>query len=331
MPSANEFQAQCNLVLIMGSPRSGTTWLAKIFDSHRSVIYLHEPDSVIVERKLPFVPEIEEVPFYTDQAREYMEKLKRVRALKSAGSLPMFMKDYRHASLEYVRRALIMAARVFETPLAKLRVFPHIVIPDLISRNCTGHFCLVIKSVNSLARTYLFSRADPAAKIIHIIRHPCAYVASSLRGAKLNMMSPSAFVNIQSRMSQAHKHKLTKERLSEMSLEEQLSSLWMLQNEKVMEELRGNPNYRVLVYEDLCGDPVKQATALLEFAGLAWDAQSSEFLLKSEKYTGEQERYFQVIRNPLKAAYKWESELTSEQKTKISSTVRDSLPGKLYY
>ena len=31
-------------ILLVGLPRSGTTWVGKIFDSHPSTLYLHEPD-----------------------------------------------------------------------------------------------------------------------------------------------------------------------------------------------------------------------------------------------------------------------------------------------
>ena len=34
-------------ILILGAPRSGTTWLAKIIDSHPDVLYRHEPDAAI--------------------------------------------------------------------------------------------------------------------------------------------------------------------------------------------------------------------------------------------------------------------------------------------
>jgi Sulfotransferase family len=33
------------LILVLGAPRSGTTWLGKIFDSHPDVLYRHEPES----------------------------------------------------------------------------------------------------------------------------------------------------------------------------------------------------------------------------------------------------------------------------------------------
>ena len=35
-------------VMLVGSPRSGTTWMAKIIDSHPQVLYRHEPDSTLV-------------------------------------------------------------------------------------------------------------------------------------------------------------------------------------------------------------------------------------------------------------------------------------------
>ena len=35
------------LSLLFGMPRSGTTWVAKILDSHPHADYRHEPDSLI--------------------------------------------------------------------------------------------------------------------------------------------------------------------------------------------------------------------------------------------------------------------------------------------
>ena len=43
-------------VLIFGMPRSGTTWLGKLFDSHPSTLYRHEPDSWRMLEDVPLFP-----------------------------------------------------------------------------------------------------------------------------------------------------------------------------------------------------------------------------------------------------------------------------------
>jgi len=43
------------IILVFGMPRSGTTWLGKIFDSHMDLIYLHEPDSEIKLKGIPLL------------------------------------------------------------------------------------------------------------------------------------------------------------------------------------------------------------------------------------------------------------------------------------
>ena len=56
-------------IVILGAPRSGTTWLAKIFDSHPQVTYLHEPDTVIRHASLPRVYRDSEIPRYFAELR----------------------------------------------------------------------------------------------------------------------------------------------------------------------------------------------------------------------------------------------------------------------
>ena len=45
------------VTLVFGLPRSGTTWLGKIFDSHPMTLYRHEPDSVERISGVPLLPD----------------------------------------------------------------------------------------------------------------------------------------------------------------------------------------------------------------------------------------------------------------------------------
>jgi Sulfotransferase family len=319
------------LVLIMGSPRSGTTWLAKIFDSDRNVLYRHEPDSILKSPGLPFVPELEEIGGHLEQARAYLDAQRHLRAIKSSGSLPMFDKAYRGQVAERGRRLLASSTKLLEAGARRLNLRAHITIPDWIDDPRGVPPLTVLKSVDSLTRTRLFAEAVPEAKIIHIIRHPCAFVASELRGESLKVMQPDAFLSTQVKMRQAQRRGWDMDFLQQLSREQQLASLWMLQNEKVMEEMSGHTNYRVIVYEDLCRSPLPSTRALFEFCGLELGPQTEAFIDLSLNYRGgRSERYFQIVRDPMKAAFKWRDELLPAQIDAIMTLVGDSLPGALY-
>lgn len=319
------------LVLLLGSPRSGTSWLAKIFDSHSRVIYRHEPDSVLKSPGLPFVPELAEQEQWRDQAASYLSALQEERGSKSAGSLPMFRKEFRGALPEYARRFYSNSVKVIEALAGKVGLSIAPQIPDWISPVKKEKAVYVIKSVDSLTRTGLFARAVPSAKVVHIIRHPCAFVASEIRGEKLSVMQIDTFLPSQVKMSQAIARGMDITVLSAMSREQQLASLWMLQNEKVMQEMASNPNYRAVVYEDLCKSPEETAMELFAFCGLEWDKQTADFISLSTEYKGsDNERYFQVVRDPLKAANKWRKELSADQIKAILEVVSDSQPGRLF-
>ena len=64
-------------ILVLGYPRSGTTWLAKIFDSHPDILYRHEPDELSPARP-DMAPNV--------QIRTWL----RQRGLRSAAKRPRF-------------------------------------------------------------------------------------------------------------------------------------------------------------------------------------------------------------------------------------------------
>ena len=318
-----------SLVMLMGSPRSGTTWLAKIIDSHPAVLYRHEPDSINVNPEIPFVPEAAEVDRHMAACRDYLQLLVGERASKSSGSQPMFSKDFRGPVSEAFRRLLILGVKGGERiPLAG-SLLSGIQVPDLITGQAAPR--TFIKSVSSLCRSYMFSLADPQARFIHIIRHPCAYVASTVRGKKLGLLSDDPYIETLAAMSQASSYGLTLEKLLSLSREEQLAARWMLQNEKVMQEMSGLEGYQQVIYEALCARPLEVAETLLAFMGLEMNDQTRSFIEQSSGGKSGEVRYFDVTRDSAAAASSWMSELDNEQISSIRQLVSPSKAGGLYF
>ena len=320
-----------NTIFVVGSPRSGTTWLGKLFDSHPDIVYCHEPDSVLVNTDIPFVVNRDDVDPNIPLAASYLNLLRHTRTVKSSGSRPMFRKNYRNAPRELAFRASMYLLKSLEQIVGHIEPIRSLAVPDLCPRKHRAGHIYVIKSVNSLCRTYLFSRAEQRLKILHIIRHPCGYVASLLRGIQLGKMSSEAvYEEALSRMQEAAQRGLTLERLKSMSFEERLACRWMLHNEKVLNEMQDNPNYKIVLYEELCQHPREVTQKLFRFSGMDWSTQTERFIYRVRHSKSANTRYFQVIRKPTSSLFRWKQELNETQIARILNVVADSVPGRLY-
>ncbi|MBF0333326.1 MAG: sulfotransferase, partial [Alphaproteobacteria bacterium] len=136
-------------ILVMGSGRSGTTLVGKLLDSHPDVLYRHEPDSVLVDPDIPFLPSAGQRALHVAAARLYLAALTRVRAPKVAARPPVFAKSWRRPAAALAHRAMARAAPL----LAPLKALP---VADLIDPALRDTVVPAIKSVNSLCRTRLF-------------------------------------------------------------------------------------------------------------------------------------------------------------------------------
>ena len=62
------------IILLFGMPRSGTTWIGKIFDSHMRTLYRHEPDTWNKIKEIPLLENSECSAKYADFINGYVEQ-----------------------------------------------------------------------------------------------------------------------------------------------------------------------------------------------------------------------------------------------------------------
>lgn len=317
-------------VFIVGGARSGTTFLAKLLDSHPDVLYRHEPDWLLVNTEIPFLPRQEDLPKLAGAAKSYLEALCHVRATKVAGQRPIFDKSYRSplqkqrflAGLYLAKAAEKVGRRFFKKPLS---------VADCIDANRNEDILYLIKSVNSPWRTRLFSEAMPNWRFIHILRHPCAVINSRLRGIESKLMDSQTYLRPVFEAGMAEGYPFSLEELEARSYEEKAAFLWMACNQRIHDDMAGRAGYQMVIYENLCRDLEATTRQLFDFAGLSWDPQTLRFIQQLEAKDAQDVGYFDVQRSPLASLDKWRDQLSQDQIARIEKIVCHAEIGRQFF
>lgn len=317
------------LILLFGMPRSGTTWIGKIFDSHPDTLYRHEPDSWGLLNTIPLMAPVEHADGYAHHIRDFCARLPGMKLTKVAASTPIFPKNY-YSPLRYQ----LFRLNVFAVKAAA-KMFGEQSVHNFIRAEDMPRIRMVWKSIESLGRLGAIERAMQPCYGIHITRHPCGYVASVLRGESLRRFTSDVSASEDLDLLElclgtqtARQHGLTLESLKNMHPVERLAWKWVLYNAKAMQDIEGERNCMTLRYEDLCRDPGGIARQLFEFTQLPWNEQTERFV--SQSTSKDVERYYSVVKDPLKASSKWKDELSASEIDLIYSVVANTRPGALY-
>lgn len=294
-------------ILAFGMPRSGTTWIGKILDSHPSTVYRHEPDSWRRLDGIPLFPSLSRSEEYGTEVRSFVDELLAIRADRVCGKRPLFPKRYaaRLGVAKFSARSLLYKA----ASRVRLRVRP----PLPPQPQAGSAYRLVWKSIESLGRTGVILDAVPDARFVHIVRHPCGYVASVLRGEaerRFGHNEAASDFNLYAMACatpQAQKHGLSESLLRSLDPAERLAWRWVIYNEKAAEESQSRANAMALYYEECCARPMAMAQSLLQFCELPWHEQTEKFIRDS---TSDSKRdYYSVFKNPLQSAWRWRDQL----------------------
>jgi hypothetical protein len=269
----------------------------------------------------------------TAPIQNFLALLPKVNRNHVAASLPVFPKKYRSKLGDEVHRASVLACAAGSSLGWNLPVLHCTDVNDKRVR-------LVWKSIDSLGRLGLILRAAPEARAVVILRHPCASIASIVRGTAqgkfASAVPPSEDYGIMKMLCDTNggrRRKFSLNHLRSMHPVERMTWIWILVNEKAFDDTRGMTRVTSVRYEDLCHSPVEKARELFSFSGLQWSDQTEKFINRStlgtgpkgiDRLTQNSERYYGVFRNPTRAAHKWKSEMKSEDIDRVYRVLRES-------
>lgn len=315
-----------HLLLLFGMPRSGTTWLAKIIDSHPDVVYRHEPDS---ENKLSLPIMATDDVDYAEELRHFAHQLKSYRSVRTCGKAPFFEKSYFNPLTFAVFKGSVWLSKLARRFDANGKILESIA-------DTPSELTVLWKSIESVGRIEPIMRALPHAKMVFIMRHPCGQIASTLRGEnKRKFASGSATSEDYGVYTQllkqnyAKQNGLTLDYIQSLNPVQRLAVRWVLFNEQALNNLDAYPSRSLLVrYRDICNQPVYKSKEIFKFAGLSWTNQSEAFLNRS--VSTNKEAYYSVYKSPNTSLNVWKTELSDVNIDEIKQIISGSRAGQFY-
>jgi len=303
------------LVFILGTQRSGTTWLANIFDSHPECLHFYEP----------FAPAYGIFPYFPGEF-VYLEPPATRIASRLRHDLPRLVErrsrmfDPVHSSqaqfrfeawvmgtIERWSRRTGLGAPAFATQfnllyLNRIGQQPMAYFPksDHIRVNA-------IKEVRLYFKLPFLAQTFPEARFIHVMRHPTAVVNSMMNFLKRGRLVEirdhiDDFAGAVSSQPRFEAYRPLLDRIRHGTLPEKLAAYWRVANETLAADATSiGPRAYPLVYEKLATDPVARTEEMFRWCGLSMNAATESYVRDSS--TSRSERKTVLDTNRVSATY----------------------------
>ena len=321
-------------VFVLGTERSGSTWLANILDAAPSTVLFMEPFCVPVGLFADFP----EPSFFLPEASSAMTQFLRHKmpsrllryktfVLDSSISDPrMFKVDRalaamaRHSHLRRVRNR----ARGFELLNlnrldARARRYP--------KQASIEH--VVVKELRLAGKIPLLRSAFPSARFVVLIRHPCATVNSILRWFERGRLQElrntmDTYLDKIDAQSIGSAYRGEIEICRRGSLAHLLGLYWRISYETICKELRGHDQLIAIAYEELASNPMDVTKQLLAQLEIPWGASVEDYIEYSSGNDVANPSAVTTVRHSRTYYRQWQSEISTATREAVAETTEES-------
>ena len=313
--SAVTADALTSPILVLGAPRSGTTWLAKIIDSHPDVLYRHEPDAMFPGPS----------PLTPDALPALLARWAADRSPHTVTKQPFFPKSWQSGWARRIRILLASGVSAAARLPARFDAFGRLHLPDLAAHPAPR---IVIKSVDWSAGSAVLARTLPNSRTVFILRHPCGQVASVMHGnrqRRFDLRTDGTDMPFDEATTIRFAESRGIAELAFQALPDAAKYAWSWRafNDSAYAALAAQPNVHVVLYEALCAEPEAQARRILKFAGLDWNGQTEDFVARSTSHRG-RAGYHAIFRDAAAAAEAWRATMPPADQAAVRSVAAAS-------
>ena len=288
---------------------------------------------------MPYTTEASDYEGWKPYIEGYLSGLRKTCASRSVLKRPHFSKSYPKSFADRL---------AFQTFLGKMRVdqvLNRIGFSPILSTwpKCVDQAEMTVwKSVEQTGNIGCFLKAAPEQRILHVVRHPCGFVDSVMRGQQKKLLTggvPTSqdlgIFDYVTRTKYADQIGLKIGDWSRLSEVERLAYIWLVLNEQAILDGEGMPNYKLVYFEEFCLDPLRMTREVFDFVGLNLGPQTTRFVTSSSSSSASasasasdgtdkasSERYYSVSRNSQSVPRNWMNRLSKDSIDRILKIAR---------
>jgi hypothetical protein len=177
---------------------------------------------------------------------------------------------------------------------------------------------LVIKEVNPLACGWLLKRYNP--RVIFIVRHLVAVALSYFKLGWVNI-NVEEFLRAGRVLANTFLSRWQQYLQPVSDFWEQHGIMQGAVIRNALDSLTDYPDHRVVLYEELCADPIRVFSDLFNFAGLTWD-RKIEKLVMERSSGGDRRNPYSTSRDSRSMINAWKGKVSNEEVNRLQAAYR---------